>query len=426
MRVISNHPKRYALANELHTRPFPKVMVPSTIACLAIKQEDAAAGRNRDADRDHLCALLDRHGAVHPPPGAKHYSGEIGRSSIKWEQHSEFVAYTAIQPGLQDRPFDPAGFSVGPEDWLSQAPGGVMTSILIRVMEMPPEEEIPQLLSDWFVAESLAVSRVIEDAAVIAGDFRIDSAGHMRFVVFVRPETGPGRVGRIVQRICEIETYKAMSMLGFERARALSPQIGALDARLTELMRDMTGRDAASEATLGQLLEVSEELEALAARSSYRFGATGAYRAIVEQRTHVLRERPFGGRQNIAEFLMRRYEPAMRTVDSTEARLQTLADRAMRAAQLLRTRVEVERSAQSQTLLASMDRRADMQLRLQHTVEGLSVVAISYYAVSLVGYLLYPLAAQLGVSREMLIAAAVLPVVAGVWLGVRLIRKRLE
>jgi uncharacterized membrane-anchored protein len=69
-----------------------------------------------------------------------------------------------------------------------------------------------------------------------------------------------------------------------------------------------------------------------------------------------------------------------------------MAERAERAAELLRTRVDVERSAQNQRLLESMDRRADLQLRLQHTVEGLSVVAISYYAVSLAAYLLAPLA----------------------------------
>jgi uncharacterized membrane-anchored protein len=33
-----------------------------------------------------------------------------------------------------------------------------------------------------------------------------------------------------------------------------------------------------------------------------------------------------------------------------------------------------------------MDRRARLQLRLQETVEGLSVAAITYYVVGLVGY----------------------------------------
>merc|ERR1711969_322346 len=161
----------------------------------------------------------------------------------------------------------------------------------------------------------------------------------------------------------------------------------------------------------------------MAARASFRFGATGAYRAIVGERITALREERFQGRPTFAEFMVRRFDPAMRTVSSTEARLQRLADRAIRAGDLLRTRVDVERSAQNQALLESMDRRADMALRLQHTVEGLSVVAISYYAVSLVGYLLYPLAGAVGMSKGLLTALAVPPVVLAVWLGLRRIRR---
>ncbi len=73
-----------------------------------------------------------------------------------------------------------------------------------------------------------------------------------------------------------------------------------------------------------------------------------------------------------------------------------------------------------------MDRRADLQLRLQKTVEGLSVVAISYYAVNLVSYIAYPLAKSAGVSKEMLTAALVLPVVALVWWAVHRIRRKME
>ncbi|MEP2718793.1 DUF3422 family protein, partial [Pseudophaeobacter sp.] len=178
--------------------------------------------------------------------------------------------------------------------------------------------------------------------------------------------------------------------------------------------------------TLTQLLTVSAELEAMAARSAFRFGATGAYEALVNQRITLLREARFGGFQMFSEFMLRRYEPAMRTVKSTEKRIATLADRARRGGELLRTRVDVERSGQNQALLASMDRRADQALRLQHTVEGLSVVAISYYAVSLASYLLYPLAQALGQSKGMMTAMITLPVVGLVWLAVQRVKKKLQ
>ncbi len=425
MHPIPDHSQRYALANELHARPFPAPEVPCRVGYLALKQESGAAGRDREADRALLRQLLDRYGIAHPPPEATHYSGQIGRNMLKWEQHSEFVTYTVFLDGPTEKPFDADVFDIFPADWLDQVPGVRMTSAVIWVGMRSEDEEIAADLDNWFVSESLAAAEVLEGAAVAASDFRIDPAGHMRFAIFVRPGAESRRVGRVVQRLCEIETYKAMSMLGFSRARFLSDQIGALDGRLTLLMRDMTARQVPGEETLGHLLGVSESLEALAAQSSYRFGATGAYEAIVNQRIEALGEARFMGQQRFSEFMMRRYEPAMRTVRATERRLEVLSDRAMRAGQLLRTRVEVERSAQNQALLESMDRRADLQLRLQHTVEGLSVVAISYYAVSLAGYLLYPLAGALDLSKGVMQSIVTVPVALGVWWAIRRIRKRL-
>ncbi len=426
MPPIADHPLRYQLANELHARPFPSLPATGRAVFLAIKQPEEAEARDRQADLDHLIALLDRHGADHPKPGATHWFGQVGKHRLKWESHTEFVTYTAFLDGPGARPFDPDDFSVFPSDWLDSAPGQRITSIMLRLEPLPETEaEIAARVADWFVAESVAISHVVDDAAVVAGDFRIDPAGHMRFAVFPSEGTGRRRVGRIVQRLFEIETYKTMAMLGFQRVKALGPRMHEIDKELGALMSDLTEEGATAEETLKALLTVSAELETLSAQSAFRFGATAAYEAIVTQRIQVLREERFAGRQTFAEFMMRRFDPAMRTVKHTESRLQTMADRAMRAGDLLRTRVDVARSAQNQVLLESMDRRADLQLRLQKTVEGFSVVAISYYAVSLGGYLLDPLAAMVGVSKGTVIAAITLPVVVAVFLAVRRIRGKI-
>ncbi len=423
---LADHPLRYEVANELHARPFPVLAAPGQAAYLALKPASGAAGRDREADRAHLIALLDRHGAPHPQPGATHYFGEIGKYRLKWECHTEFVTYTVFGEGLTERPFDASTFAALPADWLAAAPGTRLTSALIRVEELTDESVIPARAQEWFVPESLAISRVLDDSLVVAGDFRIDAAGNTRFAIFARPQTGARRLGRVVQRLCEIETYKAMSMLGLFRARALGPAMKDLDDRLSALVAAMATDTEDAEAILPQLLTISAELEKLVTDNSFRFGATGAYETIVNQRIEVLRETRFEGLQTFGEFMLRRFDPAMRTVKSTERRLQTMADRAMRAGELLRTRVDVERSAQNQALLESMDRRADLQLRLQRTVEGLSVVAISYYAVNLVLYLLGPLEAAAGVGKVTLAALATPVVVALVWFMVNRIRRKME
>ena len=219
MAPISDHPLRYALTGELHARPFPNVSAPQVVAFLAIKQAGDGDARDRDrgADMAHLVALLQHYGAPLPDPDATHYYGAMGKYHLKWEQHTEFVTYTAFCEELSSRPFDPAEFDVFPAHWLDEAPGQRLTSCLLRLMPVPRKtEKMLDQLREWFVPESLAVGQVLDGAAVVASDFRIDPAGHTRFAVFVPDHTGTRRIGRIIQRLLEIETYKTMSMLGFD------------------------------------------------------------------------------------------------------------------------------------------------------------------------------------------------------------------
>lgn len=426
-----DHPQRYELVAELHARPSARMVAPATAVFLAFKEPREAVNRDRARDTEHLTALARRHGAPAPEAGAGHYAARLGRHELRWENHAEFVTYTAFAPGLPQRTFDPALAEVFPVEWQAAAPGKRLSAALVHLDVLPedPAELMPQFV-EWFAPDSLAAVWVLEEAAVVASDFRIDPAGFARFAVFVRRGTGPGRTGRIVQRVLELETYQAMSMLGLPRARHLVARLNALEPRLGAIVDGMaegvSGAGRPAEEVLDDLLTASAELEAAAAQISFRLSATRAYSAIASERIAALRESRFLDRQTLTEFMARRYAPAMRTVASAEARLQAMLDRTERAGELLRTRVDVARSGQNRDLLASMDRRADLQLRLQHTVEGLSVVAISYYAVGLAGYLLGPLAHAGGVDKAVLTAGLVPVIVLSVWFGMRRVRRRLH
>ena len=185
------------------------------------------------------------------------------------------------------------------------------------------------------MAESLAVSRVVDGEAVIGGDFRIDEHGHERFAVLALPAIGRRRLGRIAQRVLEIETYKCAAMLALPLAREVSGVVARLDGELTELVARMAAETGHEAETLDRLLKMAAEIEHLSSTSAFRFGAAGAYEAIVNQRIDALREERIGGRQLFGEFMTRRFDPAMRTCRSAKERLSELSDRAERAANLL-------------------------------------------------------------------------------------------
>jgi uncharacterized membrane-anchored protein len=401
--------------------------VPSTAAFVAFKEPKDAINRDYSQDSAHLAALVSRHGGPRPDPDDSHYQGQLGRHDLKWESHTEFVTYMAMTPGLPIRPFDPSAAAIFSNEWQDQAPGKRVAGVLVQVDVLPEDPaEAMKSLSGWFARDSLATVWVLDQAAMVAGDFRIDDAGWMRFAIFVRPDTSEARIGRLVHRLVELETYRAMSMLGLGRARSLGQRLNELEPRLTGILESMTDDDRPAEQMLHDLLTVSTQLETEAVQHSFRFGATAAYQAIVSDRIEALREARFLDRQMMTEFMRRRYEPAMRTIKSTEQRLSKLMERAARAAELLRTRVDVERSAQNQEIMQRMDRRADLQLRLQHTVEGLSVVAISYYAVGLLGYALAPLASMMGLDKTYIVAALTPVAVFAVWLMMRQVHKKLH
>ncbi len=306
----------------------------------------------------------------------------------------------------------------------------MIAAIEVEAVRVESEEAAVALLDGdlarVFTRESLACARVIDGNALAAGDFRIGEDGLSRFAVIVHGNAGPRRVGRVVQRLIEIESYRTLAMLALPVARETGGRLNAVERELTELVAQAArGREAPAESELlDRLTALSAEIEDLAAASAFRFGAGDAYQAIVHERIAMLREERIAGRQLFGEFMTRRFEQSMRTCHATQRRLAELAMRASRTAELLRTRVSVAVEAQNQELLASMNRRAALQLRLQETVEGLSVVAISYYAVSLAGYLLTPVAESLGLGKDTLTAAAVPPVVGFVWWTVRRIRRR--
>jgi uncharacterized membrane-anchored protein len=205
-------------------------------------------------------------------------------------------------------------------------------------------------------------------------------------LVLADADTPEGRAGRISQRVLELETYRMMALRGLPVAKQLSSVLTQAESQLADITARLEHKQDSDTFLLDDLVALAARVERATAEHGYRFSATRAYDALVRERIAELRERPLHGTQTVGEFMQRRLSPAMATVAATAQRLTALSERIARTSALLRTRVDIATEAQNQQLLEKLTRGQDMQLRLQSTVEGLSIAAISYYVVSLVLY----------------------------------------
>ena len=416
---LEAHPLRAAVLSEVHARPFTAVQTPCRLLHFAFHTDPAAA----QADRAALAAFCDKRGLEALKPGAKHHRLTLSGAILRWEQHSEFTTYTWELPADGQTPFQPAATALAaPLAGLPQ-PGPVLVALDLHAMT---DGDSKVAVERVFDRASVAVAENSEGDALFATDFQLDPGGFIRILVVDRG-LGPDRAGVLLQRIIELETYRTLALLGLPEAQRLQPTINRIEQRLAEVTEEMTrtAKLIDNHRLLDELTALASELEAGAASSLFRFGASRAYNEIVHLRLNTIGERKVANFPTWSSFLARRMQPAMRTCASTEERQATLSEKLSRAANLLRTRVDVELEQQNRDLLESMNARTRLQLRLQTTVEGLSVAAISYYVVALFGYIVKG-AHDRGLPVDTTLATAVFVpfALAGIWWLVHHIRMK--
>jgi uncharacterized membrane-anchored protein len=380
------HPQRVALHNEIHARPPEAMTAPLAISHIVMVCDAA----ERAASRAHVAALMRDHHLPLPDANMTHLRTEVGPFRIRWELHTEFVSWTFMRSVSADasgaRAPAPAIDAV-PQEWFAHLPGQCLTSLHIWALPATPESGSSPLIKQVLHEDTLIASSVADGAGEVYTDFAIHADGFSRILLFTGNLT-PRRLGRLVQRLLEIETYRMAALLGLPAAREASSVLASAERELAELaeaIRSATRNDEPR--LLDRLTKLAGQVESQHASTHSRFSASAAYFELVDKRIEDISEARLIGMQTIREFMDRRLTPARSTCEWATRRQDALSQRVSRISSLLRTRVEIEQQQSSQALLATMNQRQDLQLKLQATVEGLSVAAITYYIVGLVSYL---------------------------------------
>ncbi|MEY4753329.1 MAG: hypothetical protein RJA44_1004 [Pseudomonadota bacterium] len=421
--MITSHPQRETLHNEVHARPYERMTAPFALTHIGLM---GAAG---DSTREHLNQLLRSRHLPLVAEQASHLSTEVGPLRLRWEKHTEFDTLTFWRslsgsvPGFEAGPLpDP------PRDWLHGLPGQWLIGLHVLVLQHDPEDDeaLPALIRRSLDEDTLVAASVMDGQATIYTDFQLHADGYGRWIIEVRG-MNPRRLGRAVQRVLEVETYRMMALLGLPAAREVGAALVTAERELAEVAELIRGSHRQEEPELlRRLTQLAAQVEGLYARTHARFSASAAYFELVQRRIVELEEEREHGLQTLGEFMDRRLSPAMQTCAWAARRQQALSERISRSSNLLRTRVEIEQQQSSQALLDAMNRRQEAQLLLQSAVEGLSVAAITYYGVGLLGYLSKGLIKALGLnlSPDLIMAAGVPLIALSVWSGIRRLHHR--
>ncbi|APW38808.1 hypothetical protein RD110_17655 [Rhodoferax koreense] len=434
------HPQRTALHNEIHARPPEAMAAPLAISHVVMVCD--AAGR--EASRAHVAALLRDHHLAQPDAHSTHIRMDVGPFRLRWEMHTEFVTYTfmrALEPAsaaAQVFGRDPVTAAQAvPQDWFAALPGQCLVSL--HLWALPALAADGARVRQVLFEDTLVASSVAGGHGEVYTDFAIHADGFSRIVLLAggpQAEEGAGgdvatlsprRLGRLVQRLLEIETYRMAALLGLPAAREAADVLAFAERELASLADAIRTANRDDEPQLlDRLTRLAGQVESQYAATHSRFSASAAYFELVDKRITDINESRLAGMQTIREFMDRRLTPARSTCEWATRRQDALSQRVSRMSNLLRTRVEIEQQQSSQALLTTMNTRQGLQLQMQATVEGLSVAAITYYIVGLVSYLAKG-AHAIGWpwSPESTAAVAIPLVAAAVWWSLRRLHHRM-
>ena len=383
----------------------------------------------RAASRAHLSTLLRDHHLPAIDEATSHSRHNMGAYRVRWERHTEFVSWAFVTP-LDGEPTGdpPAATASLPQAWLEGLPGQRLVALNLWAFagttheDDAPDPRIKQLLYD----ETLIGSAVFDGRCEAYTDFAIHPDGFSRTLLFVG-NASPRGLGRVIQRLLEIETYRMAALMGFPAALKSSGELAQAERELAELATaiPITSREEEPQ-LLDRLTRLAGQIESQYAALHSRFSASAAYFSLVDHRIDELGEIRIPGLQTFREFMDRRLSPARNTCEWAVRRQDSLSQRVSRMSNLLRTRVEIMQQQNSEALLATMNQRGDLQLKLQRTVEGLSVAAITYYIVGLVSFMAKGLQSWGWPLSPELTAAIAIPAVAlSVWWSIRRLHRKL-
>jgi uncharacterized membrane-anchored protein len=371
-----SHPLRDMLDKELQQRTFPALSAPCRLCQFMLTVTPAS----RSSELSFIQQLASAQGS-HFSETAQDVNLPLFGGTLRFEKHGEFSSYIFIQPATDKQLFDDPLDFLPAKDWLGQIPGQIFRVVQLSIITPAQLAKLGDI-DGLFNKDNCISSHLAGQQARIWTDFQKHAEGAGRMLLLDQGLT-PAALGRLVQQLFDLGNYRKLSLLGWPVARQALAKLNLLEQQLSDITQRIEHKNNADERLLNEITTMAAQTEHLIADNSSRLQATAAYYQLTLDRLKSLNETAIDGMLSLQDFTERRLTPAFRTSESVVFRQNALSGRLGRSTELLRTRINLTLEQQNQQLLASMDKRAKLQLRMQQMVEGLSLVAISYYALQL-------------------------------------------
>lgn len=408
---MRDHPHRSAILEEVHARPVVLVPAPCRLRRLVFKSENGDSVGALHEALGLWCAARDL-----PLPGANTRQYTFARGSDAgftgtFGFHNEFASLTwSSEPGDEDTHPSDIGLEIV-DDFL------VVSASVINVLD---QDRLPGPVLESCNQSGLCHVSIESGKAEVATDLVEDDDGFVHYQFAAKALT-PLRRSILARRLFEVESYSKLALLGLPPVRAAGVDIAALETEISKVIGDLPeieGVEAAG-AAIASLNTLSLRVAVLSDSLSYRMAASKAYGQIVADRLNTLQDFTTGTGGNLAVYVENRVGPALRTLAANEKRLETAARKIEQAALMVNARNGLELEIQNSEILGTISRTARSQFRLQQTVEGLSVIAITYYLVGILGYALSGPIHALHWDKEWVMAAITPIAFLGVFLASR-------
>ncbi|MEH6575471.1 MAG: DUF3422 domain-containing protein [Amphritea sp.] len=376
---MKSHPQRQQIADEVHARPFQHLSSPLKVMHFAVMKAEHDAAEIRQS----ISALFVACGGVAVGDKADFCIQEMDDLSLRWEAHNEFYTLTFYYRGTeQDWQQSMPGL---PQDWSEGVLGELITGVQLLV-KSPAGDADGRVPPSVFDADFPVIgSHVMREAATVWADFHAQGEFGLDRILVQDNRLHGYQCGRLIQRLCEIDTYRAVALLGLAPARQTMKQVSRLDTELAVITNHLSNLEKGEDsAALDDLMNLAAQAEEISAETANRFSASDAYYAVVRMRISELEETRVEGLQTMEQFIDRRVDPAMRTWRAAAARLERLSERIARASNLLRSNIDLSTEQQVHGLLSSMNKRTRRQLTLQAKLETFSIIVVTYYVFDLV------------------------------------------